>query len=132
MSLSAYYGTGPSKHTYVDTSQPLSGLGASEGGNVIDIYEGVGGIPSRPTFNGVGGCGCRGTRGKLAGFGNEVLPDDGSVVSPPIDNTTGPKVQTVVVGLLVLGSLIAVGAAMTGSGKGASGKAIRANGRRKR
>jgi len=126
MAYGAYYGTSPAKHTYVDTSQPLSGLGSSE----LTIYEGVGGIPSRPTFNGVGGCGCKGTRGKLAGFGNEVLPDGTTGPIPPLDNTTGPKVQTLVVGLLVLGSLVAVGAAMTDKGSG-KGKKMRANRRRR-
>lgn len=116
----AYYGTVPSIHKYIDTSQPLNGFGAA--GDMLTIYEGVGALPSAPAKR--GGCGCsKPALGRLAGFGTEILPDS----APPVGVTMGTNVQTALVALLVAGSAIAVGFAVAG---GSKGSAMRANGRR--
>jgi hypothetical protein len=116
----AYYGTVPSIHKYIDTSQPLNGFGAA--GDMLTIYEGVGALPSAPAKR--GGCGCsKPALGRLAGFGTEILPDS----APPVGVTMGTNVQTALVALLVAGSAIALGFAVAGGSKGTT---MRANGRR--
>lgn len=126
MSYGAYFATQPSTRTYVDTSQPLNGyggFGAAEGSDsLLAIYDGVAGLGSAP-----GGCGCAGTRGTLSGlrgFGNEV-PPDGSI--PPIEPIASSlNLKTAFVALLVVGSIVAVGAFLLGP------KPMRANGRKRR
>jgi hypothetical protein len=116
MSYGAYFATEPSTRTYVDTSQGLMG------DDLLAIYDGVAGV------SGLGaspGCGCSGKRGSLRGFGNEVLPDGGSTEALP-GVTQGTNLQTALVALLAVASVVAIGVAIFGS------KPMRANGRRRR
>lgn len=112
MSYGAYFATEPSTRTYVDTSQGLMG------DDLLAIYDGVAGLGQAP------GCGCAGKRGSLRGFGNEVLPDGGSTEALP-GVTQGTNVQTALVALLAVASVVAIGVAIFGS------KPMRANGRRR-
>lgn len=124
MSYGAYFATQPSQRTYIDTSQPLNGFGATEGdsGGLLSIYDGVAGFGAAP------GCGCAGTRGSLRGFGNEVLPDGttgGGGLTVGV--TQGTNIQTALIALLVVSSVAVAGYMLLGGGK-----TMRANGRKRR
>lgn len=119
MSYGAFYSTQPSTRTYVDTSQPLNGLGADTS-DLLAIYDGVAGLGAAPST-----CGCTGTRGRLAGFGNEILPsDDGTPVAASVNY------MTAVTALVVAGSVAVLGYYLLGGSKG--GSAMRANGRKRK
>ena len=132
MSYGAYFATQPSTRTYIDTSQPLNGFGAAEGGDpngdMLAIYDGVAGFGAAPSP----GCGCSGARGRLAGyggFGDEVMPDGTTTGTPPtVGVTQGTNIQTALIALLVVGSVAAVGYYLLGGAKG--GSPMRANGRK--
>jgi hypothetical protein len=125
MSYGAYFATQPSTRTYIDTSQPLNGyggFGADDG--LLAIYDGVAGVGAAPSP----GCGCAGTRGRLSGFGNEVLPDGttgGGGLSVGV--TQGTNIQTALVALLVVSSVAIAGYMLLGGSK-----TMRANGRKRR
>jgi len=125
----AYYGTVPAQHKYIDTSQPLNGFGQAE---LLTIYEGVGALPSAGTQTSKCRCSA-GKVGRLAGFGrfgDEVLPGDVLPGTDTVGVTPATNVQTALFGLVLAGSLVAVGAALIAGKSG--GKAMRANGRRGR